>query len=42
MTLETAPSRKLLNVPKVGPDHYARNFIRQAVCELRFPTHAGA
>ncbi|HKT26820.1 TIGR04255 family protein [Dyella sp.] len=29
---------RLLNVPKVAPAHYDRNFIRNAVCELRFPT----
>lgn len=30
--------RALLNVPKVSAARYAQNFIRQAVCELRFPT----
>ena len=30
--------RAALNVPASGPAHYERNFIRQAVCELRFPT----
>jgi len=29
---------RLLNVPQAQPAHYARNFIRNAVCELRFPT----
>jgi uncharacterized protein (TIGR04255 family) len=29
---------RLLNVPRVEPAHYNRNFIRNAVCELRFPT----
>lgn len=28
----------VLNVPPAPPAHYARNFIRLAVCELRFPT----
>jgi uncharacterized protein (TIGR04255 family) len=27
-----------LALPVAAPAHYARNFIRQAVCELRFPT----
>ncbi|RQM44440.1 TIGR04255 family protein [Paraburkholderia bannensis] len=27
-----------LSVPEAGPAHFSRNFIRQAVCELRFPT----
>jgi uncharacterized protein (TIGR04255 family) len=27
-----------LNVPAAGPAHFAKNFIRLAVCELRFPT----
>ena len=31
-------ARRILNVPPAGPAHYPRNFIRQAVCELRFPT----
>lgn len=31
-------SFRLLNVPSVDPAHYSRNFIRNAVCELRFPT----
>jgi len=29
---------KPLNLPAVARAHYARNFIRTAVCELRFPT----
>ncbi len=29
---------KLLSVPDVGSAHYEQNFIRLAVCELRFPT----
>lgn len=29
---------KVLSVPRVGAAHYSRNFIRQAVCEFRFPT----
>jgi uncharacterized protein (TIGR04255 family) len=29
---------KLLSVPDVGSAHYKQNFIRMAVCELRFPT----
>lgn len=33
-----APPRKPLNVPGVGSAHFAKNFIRLAVCELRFPT----
>jgi uncharacterized protein (TIGR04255 family) len=33
------PSRgSVLSVPAVNPITYSRNFIRQAVCELRFPT----
>lgn len=32
------PPRTPLSVPAVGAAHYARNFIRLAVCELRFPT----
>jgi uncharacterized protein (TIGR04255 family) len=31
-------SPRHLNVPQVARRHYSRNFIRQAVCELRFPT----
>ena len=30
--------RKPLAVPDVTAEHYKRNFIRLAVCELRFPT----
>ncbi len=30
--------QKLLSVPDAGRAHYGRNFIRLAVCELRFPT----
>lgn len=30
--------RRLLNVPRVEPTAFAKNFIRQAVCEIRFPT----
>jgi uncharacterized protein (TIGR04255 family) len=33
-----AASPRQLSVPQVAREHYARNFIRQAVCELRFPT----
>ena len=29
---------KGLNVPHVSPSAYQQNYIRQAVCELRFPT----
>ncbi len=32
------PSPRPLNVPAAHTAHYAKNFIRQAVCELRFPT----
>jgi len=38
MATAVMPPRKILNVPAVAPAHYSRNFIRQAVCELRFPT----
>lgn len=31
-------SPRHLAVPQVEPAHFARNFIRQVVCELRFPT----
>jgi uncharacterized protein (TIGR04255 family) len=33
-----APTQQPLRVPDAGRAHYARNFIRLAVCELRFPT----
>lgn len=33
-----APPVKLLNVPPAGAAHFSKNFIRLAVCELRFPT----
>jgi uncharacterized protein (TIGR04255 family) len=33
-----AKAQKLLSVPEAGSAHYAQNFIRLAVCELRFPT----
>ncbi len=33
-----APPTKPLNVPRVGAAHFSKNFIRLAVCELRFPT----
>ena len=29
---------RTLTVPAMGPAHFIRNFIDQAVCELRFPT----
>lgn len=29
---------RVLTLPSVEPAHFARNFIKQAVCELRFPT----
>jgi uncharacterized protein (TIGR04255 family) len=32
------PLKRFLNVPSVGDAHYKKNFIRQAVCEFRFPT----
>ena len=31
-------SRRPLTVPTADPAHFATNFIRQAVCEIRFPT----
>lgn len=31
-------SARMLNVPVVAPAHYSQNLIRNAVCELRFPT----
>jgi uncharacterized protein (TIGR04255 family) len=34
----TANGLRPLSVPVASRTHYARNFIRQAVCELRFPT----
>ncbi len=34
----SATPEKTLSVPNVGSAHYKRNFIRLAVCELRFPT----
>jgi uncharacterized protein (TIGR04255 family) len=33
-----APPTKPLNVPPAGATHFSKNFIRLAVCELRFPT----
>jgi uncharacterized protein (TIGR04255 family) len=33
-----APPAKPLNVPPAGAAHFSKNFIRLAVCELRFPT----
>jgi uncharacterized protein (TIGR04255 family) len=38
MATDAPPRRHLLNVPAVAPAHYERNYIKQAVCELRFPT----
>lgn len=35
---EPAQTRAHLNVPAATPARYRQNFIRQAVCELRFPT----
>src|SRR5215472_14252029 len=34
----TRKGPKPLDVPESGSAHYSRNFIRLAVCELRFPT----
>lgn len=34
---QSTPPRPLA-LPSAEPAHFARNFIRQAVCELRFPT----
>ena len=34
----TDPERQVLSLPAVDPAHYDKNFIRLAVCELRFPT----
>jgi len=34
----SATTQRTLNVPGVGRAHYQKNFIRLAVCELRFPT----
>jgi uncharacterized protein (TIGR04255 family) len=34
----TPKGLRFLDVPEAGAAHYARNFIRLAVCELRFPT----
>lgn len=34
----TPPERRTLNVPYVKSVRYARSFLKQAVCELRFPT----
>ena len=34
----SAPPTKPLNVPPAGATHFSKNFIRLAVCELRFPT----
>lgn len=34
----SANVKNVLNVPTVGPAHYEKNFIRQVVCEFRFPT----
>jgi uncharacterized protein (TIGR04255 family) len=36
--VEPATVSEFLKVPRVESAHFARNFIRQAVCELRFPT----
>ncbi len=40
VNVETRPesAKRVLSVPPAGHAHYARNFIRLAVCELRFPT----
>jgi uncharacterized protein (TIGR04255 family) len=35
---EEGQKYRFLTVPPIGPAHYAKNFIRTAVCELRFPT----
>ncbi len=35
---EDTKTAEPLNVPAAGPAHFAKNFIRLAVCELRFPT----
>lgn len=35
---DQSPARAHLNVPLARSANYARNFIKQAVCELRFPT----
>ena len=36
--VDEAPSRAGLSVPQADKALFAKNFIRQAVCELRFPT----
>lgn len=36
--ISQVPPRKPLNVPGAESAHFAKNFIRLAVCELRFPT----
>lgn len=41
MSVTSVPQEKapaVLNVPVAARANYAKNFIRQAVCELRFPT----
>ena len=37
-TADQLPAWAHLNVPGAPPANYSRNFIKQAVCELRFPT----
>jgi uncharacterized protein (TIGR04255 family) len=36
--MEPSVPQKMLSVPDAGSAHYQKNFIRLAVCELRFPT----
>jgi uncharacterized protein (TIGR04255 family) len=36
--MEPSVSQRMLSVPDAGSAHYQKNFIRLAVCELRFPT----
>lgn len=38
MDAPAPPPAKPLNVPPAGAAHFSKNFIRLAVCELRFPT----
>ncbi len=35
---DTQTPVRVLSVPQAEPAHFARNFIKQAVCEFRFPT----
>ena len=37
MNFESQPEKAKLNLPRVSRARYARNFIKDTVCELKFP-----